>query len=133
MTVYEYIKMMECSYDVYDDEFDNCITCEDCEGNEDKDNYFRFYVGLQKLANVVKADKDYPIADWGAMIRHNKPILEEYMKENWIRQYKDEDDFVWEWINEFQAWGAGYVSESTYEDFVKNYMSRMTRVEREDK
>lgn len=135
MTVYEYIKMNRCDYDVYDNEFDACITCCDCSedyGGEDDEFYYKFYTGIQKLANVVEIKKDWIIADWSAMIRHNKAILEEYMYKNWKRDYEDEDDFIYEWIREFHLWGAGYVIESAYEDFVKNYMSRMTRVERSD-
>ena len=135
MTVYEYIKTSGCDYDVYDDEFDACITCCDCsedDGGEDDEFYYRFYAGIQKLANVVEIKKDWIIADWSAMIRHNKAILEEYMYKNWKRDYEDEDDFVYEWIREFHLWGAGYTNEITYKDFVENYMSRMTRVERED-
>lgn len=133
MTVYDFIKETGYDYDVYDDDFDTCVTCCDCSDSEDEDNYYRFYSGIQKLVNVVENRKDWLIADWSAMIRQNKPILEEYMYKNWKRDYEDEDDFIYEWIREFHLWGAGYTSENTYKDFVENYMSRMTRAEREDK
>lgn len=143
MTVYEYITIGGHDYDVYDEEFDTCITCCNCsedDGDEDDEFYYRFYTGLMKLANVVKhcsndnaPDETEIVADWSAMIRQNKPILEEYMYKNWKRDYEDEDDFIYEWIREFHLWGAGYTNEITYKDFVENYMSRMTRVEREDK
>lgn len=135
MTVYDYIKLNECDYDMYDDEFDICVTCCDCdEDGHDADDeyYYKFYVGLMKLANIIKTKNRNVVADWSAMVRKNKPVLEEFMKKNWIRQYEDEDDFIWEWIREFHYWGAGYTSEPVYKDFVENYMSRMTRCERED-
>ena len=140
MTVYDLIKETGYDYDVYDDEFDACVTCCDCseqekeyEGDEDFEFYYKFYAGIQKLVNVVDTShKDYITADWSNLIRHNKPILETFMYKNWKRDYEDEDDFVYEWIREFNLWGAGYTSESVYKDFVENYMSKMTRCERND-
>lgn len=128
MTVYEYLKMTNGDYDTYDTEFDTCVTCVDCSDSENEDNYYRFYSGIQKLVNVIEIKKDILIANWSEMIRKNKVILEEFMKERWIKQYEDEEDFIYEWIREFHLWGAGYASESTYKDFVENYMSKMEGV-----
>ena len=130
MTIYELIKMSECDYDVYDDVFDAVVTCCDCDGYEhDTDNeyYYKFCNGIMKLTNIVKFNDNSVIADWTGMIKHNKAVLEEFMRKDWAQNYEDEDDFIYEWINEFNGWFAGYVSESTYKDFVENYMSRMER------
>lgn len=131
MTVYEYIKTNGCDYDVYDDVFDTCVTCCDCsedDGDEYDKFYYRFYAGIQKLVTVKKINKDSLVANWYDLIRENEDVFREFMEEHWNRQYEDDDDFAYEWIRELHLWGAGYVSESTYKDFVENYMSRMKGV-----
>ncbi len=128
MTLYEFLKMTGDDYDVYDTEYDISVTCCDCHEYENKDNYYRFCVGITKLVTVEKLKNGNITANWCDLIRTNMKVFKDFTKKNWYRDYEDEDDFIYEWINEIHYWGAGYTDEDTYKDFVENYMSKMKGV-----
>ena len=93
---------------------------------------------LLKLENSDMADGDFleickkvkPISvtgdgtivvGWSGLIFDNMEKFRDFTEKYWENQYDDDDDFVFEWINEIHMYMAGYVSEDFYRvlvDFV---------------
>lgn len=120
MTLYEFMKMSECDYDTYDVDFDAIVTV--CLPEEDDyiDVYGKFCFEIIKKVNVVKVTDDGLVVDWAGFIKRNIEQLREFTDEYWYNNYDDdEDEFVYQWINEIHAYLAGYVSEDIYEKLVE--------------
>lgn len=120
MTLYEFMKMSECDYDTYDVDFDAVVTV--CLPDEDDnlDAYGKFCFEIIKKVNVVKVTDTGLIVDWAGFIKRNIEQLREFADEYWYNNYADDDDeFVYQWINEIHAYLAGYVSEDIYEKLVE--------------
>ena len=120
MTLYEFMKMSECDYDTYDVDFDTIVTV--CLPDEDDnlDAYGKFCFEIIKKVEVLKVIDSGLIVDWSGFIKRNIEQLREFADEYWYNNYEDdEDEFVYQWINEIHAYLAGYVSEDIYEKFVE--------------
>lgn len=115
MKLYDFIKLTEADYDTYDTIYDNGVTvCFIDEEDEERDNYDKFCVDIMKKVEMEKINGDVLIVNWTKLIKDNMEKFREFSKKYWKFQYKDEDDFIYEWINEIQAYMAGYVSENFY-------------------
>lgn len=129
MTLYDFIKVANNDYDTYDTEMDAIVTvCSFDKEDEQSDEYYeKFRIGIMKFVEVAKGISTYEIScKWSEMIEHNISIFKEFTKRFWTHQYEDdEDEFIYQWIKEIHYWIAGEVGESTYKEFVENYMSRM--------
>lgn len=129
MTLYELVKASNCDYDTYDDVFDAEVTvCSFDEEDEKSDEYYeKFRIGIMKFAEVVDNSATHwgIVCKWTDFIQRNIKVFREFAEKYWYTQYEDEDDFIYEWINELHSWSAGALSESMYKEFVENYMSRM--------
>lgn len=134
MTLYDFIKVANNDYDTYDNVFDGVITvCSfDEEDEQSGDYYEKFRIGIMRFVEVVDNSATHwgIVCKWTDMIKQNLRIFgefaEKYWHENTYEAVKDdEDDFIYEWIEELQNWQAGALSESMYKEFVENYMSRM--------
>ena len=121
MTLYEYLKMTENDYDTYDTEYDAEVTVCYIEDDED-DEYDKFCNGIIKKVNVVKINGDILIVDWCKLIKRNMDEFRKFSAENWRTdcQYEDdEDEFIYQWINEIHMYMAGCVGESFYSKLTK--------------
>ena len=118
MKLYDLMKMSDSDYDTYDTDYDACITV--CYIDEDNvsDNYDKFCVKMMKMVDVEKIIPDsHLVVNWTKLIRNNMEKFKSFTKENWWDdcQYEDdEDEFIYQWIEEINKYMAGYVSESVY-------------------
>lgn len=121
MTLYEWLKVEQDCIDTYDNVYDAIVTVDYIEDDEymenpDDENYYKFSVEILKKVNVVKKAGDNLIVNWNELISNNMEKFRKFSSENWYEQYEDDDDeFVYQWINEIHMFLAGYVSESIYE------------------
>lgn len=123
MTLYELMEVNKRDYDVRDNIFDSSITVCWIDKDDISDNCDKFCMELIKKVYVVnnKTDlsKDFVVADWYGLIKRNLNKFKEFAKTNWTRDYKNEDDFIYQWIKEIHYYFAGYVGDSTYEKLVE--------------
>ena len=120
MTLYEFMKMSECDYDTHDVDFDAVVTVCLPDEDDDLDVYDKFCFEIIKKVDVVKVTDTGLIVDWSGFIKRNIEQLREFTDEYWYNNYADDDDeFIYQWINEIHAYLAGYVSEDIYEKLVK--------------
>jgi hypothetical protein len=120
MKLYEFMKMSECDYDTYDVDFDAVVTVCLPDEDDDLDAYGKFCFEIIKKVNVVEVTDTGLIVDWSGFIKRNIEQLQEFTDEYWYNNYADdEDEFIYQWINEIHAYLAGYVSEDIYEKLVE--------------
>lgn len=113
--LYDYLQMSECDFDTYDTKYDAVVTV--CHIYEEEDEYDKFCNNIMKKVNVVKINGDCLIVDWCELIERNIIKFRMFTAENWYEncQYEDdEDEFVYQWINEIHQYMAGYVSMGFY-------------------
>jgi len=120
MKLYEFMKMSECDYDTYDVDFDAVVTVCLPEEDDDLDAYGKFCFEIIKKVDVVKVTDTGLVVDWSGLIKRNIEQLREFTDEYWYNNYADDDDeFIYQWINEIHAYLAGYVNEDMYEKLVE--------------
>lgn len=119
MKLYDFIKMAETDYDTYDTIYDEGVTVCYIEENAENDSYDKFCINIMKKAEMEKVNGDILIVNWTKLIKDNMEKFREFSKKHWRFQYKDEDDFIYEWIKEIHMYMAGYVSEDFYDVLVK--------------
>ena len=114
MTLYEYVMLHENDYDVYDDEYDTCVTV--CYIDKVTDGYDAFCNKMTQKVSVVQTNyNDDPIANWSELIKRNMPVFKSFTEEHWRKKYRNDiDEFVYQWIKEIHLYFAGYVSEEFY-------------------
>lgn len=120
MKLYDFMKMSECDYDTYDTEYDACVTvcCLDLECEEE--GYDKFCNGIMKKVEVVHVGENTLTVDWSKLVKDNMEKFKAFTEKHWKYTYEDdEDEFIYQWINEIQAYMSGYVSESFYDTLVK--------------
>lgn len=128
MTLYDFVRVANNDYDTYDDVYDAIVTvCAFDEEDEKSDEYYeKFRIGIMKFVEVIRGTADKGLlCKWSDFIQRNIEVFREFTELYWYNQYEDEDDFIYEWINELDNWSAGALSESMYKEFVENYMNRM--------
>lgn len=121
MKLYDFMKMSQNDYDTYDTVYDAEVTvCYIEEEWENKDSYYKFCTELIKKVEVGKINGDVLIVKWTELIQNNMEKFKAFTKENWDNQYEDDDDeFIYQWINEIHYYLAGYVNEDFYDELVK--------------
>ena len=121
MKLYEFIKLSENDYDTYDTVYDAGVTvCFIEEDEAENDNYDKFCIELMKKVEVEKVNGDILIVKWTELIQNNMEKFKTFAKEHWRNDYEDdEDEFIYQWINEIHAYIAGYVSENFYGTLVE--------------
>ncbi len=121
MKLYDYMKLSETDWDTYDTVYDACVTvCYIDEEYEAEDNYYKFCANIIKKVEVEKQNADILIVDWTGLIRSNMEKFKAFAKKHWRNAYEDdEDEFIYQWINEIHYYLAGYVSEDFYDTLVK--------------
>ena len=122
MKLYDYLKLTKNCFDTADTVFDAVVTVDFIEENKNNDNYDKFCIELMKKAEVEKVNNDTPIVKWTELIQNNMDKFKEFTAENWYEscQYEDdEDEFIYQWINEIHQYMAGNVSEDFYKKLVE--------------
>lgn len=115
ITLYNYINMAEKDFDTYDIKYDAVVTV--CHIDEENDEYDKFCNGIIKKVNVVKINGNDLTVNWSELIERNIIKFRIFTAEHWYEscQYKDdEDEFVYQWINEIHQYMAGNVSMDFY-------------------
>jgi len=114
-----YDDFMETEYaeygcDTVDDVYDEVITVTLSATPED--DYDEFCSALCKKIEV----KDYtccgdPICGWSDYIKRNMEAFREFSDNNWYKNnYRDEDQYICEWLEEFQLLLSGYGTDDDY-------------------
>lgn len=137
MTLYDYLKMQNNGYlsvDTYDKDYDAVVTIDveiEDEGkkgilHDDDENYYKFIFALLRVVEVISFDRGNVICDWSGLVENNMTIFREFSKEHWNSQYEDDDEeFIYQWINELHMYYAGYVGESTYKAFREDVLEKI--------
>ena len=113
MKLYDWLSIDKGSYDCYDTDIDESVTIDWID--KPKSDYDFFVVGLLKKVDIEqKTDDCTLVCDWSKLIRENYTKFKRFTKEHWARDYKDEYDFIYEWIRELHSYVAGYVNDSFY-------------------
>ena len=121
MKLYEIMKMSQNDYDTYDTVYDACVTvCYIDEEDEAKDSYYKFCTEIIKKVEVEKINGDVLIVKWTELIENNMEKFRAFTEKHWRYTYEDdEDEFIYQWINEIHYYLAGYVDEDFYDVLVK--------------
>lgn len=122
MKLYDWLSIDKGSYDCYDTDIDGSVTIDWIDKPES--DYDFFVVGLLKKVDIEqKTDDCTLVCDWSKLIRENLTKFKSFTKRHWERDYKDEYDFIYQWIRELHYYVAGYVNDSFYstlKDFVNS-------------
>lgn len=120
MTVRDFINLQESGYDIGDKDFDAVVTCEYFEKIES--NYDKFCVLLMSKVNLIEGGNE-PVADWSGFVRKNLDEFKAFARGHWRYAYEDDEELIYQWVQEFHAYMAGMLNEgfySTLVDFVSN-------------
>lgn len=137
MKLYDLLKIKEC-IDTYDTEYDAIVTVDLIE-DADLNNSFDDFVYYDKfvnylLHNVEVVDAKNDICDWTGFIKNNMTALKEFTKEYWNYTYEnDEDEFIYQWINELHAYCAGYTIENVYKAFLDTITTHKQLIEQTER
>lgn len=113
MKLYDWLSIDKGSYDCYDTDIDESVTIDWID--KPKSDYDFFVVGLLKKVDIEqKTDDCTLVCDWSKLIRENFTKFKRFTKEYWACDYKDEYDFIYQWIRELHSYVAGYVNDSFY-------------------
>ena len=123
MKLYDFMKITEEDYDTYDTVYDASVTVCYIEEKKANDSYDKFCIELMKKIELVKGNCNHGlIVEWTKLITDNMEKFREFTKENWYEDCQfedDEDEFIYQWINELHGYMAGNVSEYFYETLVE--------------
>lgn len=122
MKLYEFMKVTEADYDTYDTVYDTGVTVCYIEEDKDNDSYDKFCIELMKKVDMEKQNGDILIVNWTKFIKDNMEKFKKFTAEYWYEscQYEDdEDEFIYQWINEFHGYMAGNVSEEFYDTLIE--------------
>ena len=123
MKLYDFMKVAQNDYDTEDTIY--CATVTVCyidEEDEEKDSYYKFCTEIIKKVEVEKQMGDGLLVRWTELIKNNMDKFKKFTREHWkdTCQYEDnEDEFIYQWINEFHQYMAGCVGEDFYNELVK--------------
>lgn len=115
MTLYEHMMIARDDFDTYDTTYDAEVTV--CHIDEEHDEYDKFCNGIIKKVDVVEIVGESLVINWSELIERNMDKFKEFTAKYWYKdcQYEDDDDeFVYQWINEIHNYMVGNVSESFY-------------------
>lgn len=138
MTLLEYIKMHKpavgketnCCWDCPDKVFDAVITVDcsvDPEGNVDilePDKEFPnmpLFINefLGKVTVVTLMSDGTPIIDADGLFRRNITTIREWVKKNWNGKWTNEDDIIYQMIQEIHYGIAGYKGNKGYGSYLE--------------
>ena len=124
MTLFDFVRTTQRDWDVYDNVYDAEVTVSHIE--EDEEPYDKFCNEIIKKVTVIRQTNEYSLeAKWTKLILDNLEKFRAFTRMYWHdeAQYEDDDDeFIYQWINEIHGYMAGNVPEEFYEilvEFVK--------------
>ena len=121
MNLFDIVDIAEKDFDTYDTVYDACVTV--CHIGKETDNCDKFCNGIMKKVKFVQKGSYHSlIVDWSGLIKRNMEKFREFTRKNWMEhcQYEDDDDeFIYQWIQEIHRYMAGYVSEGFYKKLVE--------------
>lgn len=124
MKLYDLLKIKDC-VDTGDTVYDAMVTVVLIEDADVEDNYDKFCNYLLHNVEVVDAKND--ICDWTGFIKNNIKAFKAFTKEYWEHTYENnEDEFIYQWINELHLYCAGYTSENVYKAFLDTIEGSLT-------
>ena len=133
MTLYELLQIKGDYIETSDVDYDVLVATDlvkDEDMNENTDNYYKF---LNYIAhNVEVTDTRNDICNWSKFVLNHKVALTRFAEENWYEVPEEEDDFVYEWINELHNYQSGNISEKMYKEFIDT-INMYQKEERTDK
>lgn len=115
MTLFNYMQIAQNDFDTYDTEYDAEVTV--CHIYEEYDEYDKFCNNIIRKVDVVENNGYCLVVNWCELIKRNMEKFKKFTAENWYAdcQYDDdEDEFVYQWINEIHNYMVGNVSEDFY-------------------
>ena len=122
MKLYDFLKVAQNDFDTCDTVYDAGVTVCFIDEADATDNYDKFCIELMKKVEVESLNDDIIIVKWTELIENNMEKFRAFTKENWYEscQYEDDDDeFIYQWINEIHQYMAGNVAEDFYDELVK--------------
>ena len=127
MKLYEVLQTHEeLCIDTADKTFDCIVTIDWEKGAEPKNNYEKFQILLYKKVEFEKFFEGAyasAIVDWSGLVDNNKELFREFVKTDWVDEKKyvlnDDDDLLFEWVEQFHYLLAGYGNEPTYASLIK--------------
>lgn len=122
MKLYDFLKISQNDFDTYDTVYDTGVTVCYIDEEDAEDSYDKFCIELMKKVEVKEQNDDILIVKWTEFIQNNMDKFKKFTAENWYEscQYEDdEDEFIYQWINEIDQYMAGNVSEDFYDELVK--------------
>lgn len=122
MKLYDFLKVAQNDFDTCDTVYDAGVTVCFIDEADATDNYDKFCIELMKKVEVDKQNDDILLVKWTDLIQNNMEKFRAFTKENWYAncQYEDDDDeFIYQWINEIHQYMAGNVAEDFYDELIK--------------
>lgn len=122
MKLYDFMKISQNDYDTEDTIYCAVVTVCYIEEDEANDNYDKFCIELMKKVEVEKVFDNAVLVKWTELIQNNMEKFKKFTAENWYKscQYENnEDEFIYQWINEIHQYMAGNVSEDFYDKLVE--------------
>ena len=129
MNLYDFLMLEKADFDTYDTVFDVCVTVfepYEYEEGDEKEYYDIFNELMMKKVEVEeKTGECTCVCKWSDFITKNLDTFRSVADELWVRTPESDDDLIYEWIKEINAWMAGYVSEGAYKKFVIKYGEKL--------
>lgn len=122
MKLYDFMKDAQNDFDTEDTIYCAVVTVCYIDEADAKDNYDKFCIELMKKVEMEKQVGDGLLVKWTELIENNMEKFRAFTKENWYAncQYEDDDDeFIYQWINEIHQYMAGNVAEDFYDELIK--------------
>lgn len=100
--------------DYFDAYYDACITvCLDLDEKE-MDPYHRFCRKFFNSVQIAQSD----VVFWSSLIENNITLFREFSKKYWSRNYKDSEEFVYQWLQELHLYCSGAANDNIYEKMI---------------
>lgn len=139
MTLYDFLMLEKSDYDTYDTVFDVEVTACTPYGSTNNDKEFEYYYKfcdfiMKHVEFVEKTGECSCVVNWYKFINDNIEVFREAANDMWKPEWElrygkpDNEDLIYEWINEIHSWLAGYVGESEYREFMEDYADRIKEV-----
>ena len=122
MKLYDFLKISQNDFDTCDTVYDTGVTVCYIDEEDAEDSYDKFCIELMKKVEVEEQNDDILIVKWTELIQNNMEKFKKFTAKNWYEscQYEnDEDEFIYQWINEIDQYMAGNVSEKFYDELVE--------------
>ena len=126
MTLLGYVDKFENDFDTFDTDFDSVVTVCHIAEEDVSDEYDKFCRKIMSKVEVIDEIDECVgkslIVNWSNLIQSNIEKFKSFTDKWWRYSYEDdEDEFIYQWINEINQYMAGNVSFSFYNvlcDFV---------------